>query len=57
VVLRDDAGAPILSDADYVQPIDADGNPIALDAEGAPIDATLTQEAKLGRLNVGRAPT
>jgi hypothetical protein len=57
VILRDDQGIPILSDAGFVQPVDADGNPIALDAEGAPVDPTLATEVALGRLNVGLAPT
>ncbi len=57
VILRDDQGIPILSPEGFVQPIDADGNPITLDEEGAPVDPTLAQEVELGRLNVGRAPT
>jgi hypothetical protein len=57
VILRDEDGVPILSDAGFVQPIAADGSLIPLDEEGAPIDDTLTQEVELGRLNVGRAPT
>jgi hypothetical protein len=57
VILRDDNGVPILSAAGFVQPIDADGNLIPLDAEGAPIDPTLAIEVELSRLNVGRSPT
>ncbi len=57
VILRDDNGVPILTPEGFVQPIDADGNPIPLDAEGAPIDPSLAIEVELGRLNVGRAPT
>jgi hypothetical protein len=57
VILRDEDGNPILSEAGFVQPIDAAGNLIPLDAEGAPIDLTLVQEVELGRLNVGRSPT
>lgn len=57
VILRDEDGVPILTPEGFVQPIDADGNLIPLDEEGAPIDETLTQEVELGRLNVGRAPT
>lgn len=57
VILRDDNGVPILSDAGFVQPIDADGNLIPLDEEGAPIDPTLAIEVELSRLNVGRSPT
>jgi hypothetical protein len=57
VILRDAQGVPILNEDGFVQPIDADGNPIALDDEGAPVDPDLAQEVELGRLNVGRAPT
>ncbi|HEX7695524.1 MAG TPA: hypothetical protein VF409_13590 [Sphingomonas sp.] len=57
VILRDANGVPILNAAGFVQPIDKDGNLIPLDAEGAPIDATLVQEVELSRLNVGRSPT
>ena len=56
IILRDDNGVPILTEDGYVQPIDADGNLIALDEEGHPVDETLTVEVELGRLNVGRAP-
>jgi len=55
-LLRDDQGVPILTDAGFVQPVDADGNPIPLDDEGHPVDETLTLEVELGRLNVSRAP-
>lgn len=57
VILRDDNGVPILSSAGFVQPIDANGNLIPLDAEGAPIDPSLVVEVELSRLNVGRSPT
>ena len=57
VILRDANGVPILTDEGYVQPLDADGNPIALDEEGHPVDEALTTEVELGRLNVGRAPS
>ena len=57
VILRDENGIPILTPEGFVQPIDANGNPIPLDAEGAPIDPSLAIEVELGRLNVGRAPT
>ncbi len=57
VILRDANGVPILTPEGWVQPLDADGNPIALDEEGHPVDETLTQEVELGRLNVGRAPS
>lgn len=57
VILRDANGVPILNGGGFVQPIDANGNPIPLDAEGAPIDPTLAIEVELGRLNVGRSPS
>lgn len=57
VILRDANGVPILNAAGFVQPIDEQGHLIPLDAEGAPIDATLVQEVEMGRLNVGRSPT
>lgn len=57
VILRDDNGVPILTPEGFVQPIDANGNPIPLDAEGAPIDPSLAVEVELSRLNVGRSPT
>ncbi|MGJ5621588.1 hypothetical protein [Sulfitobacter sp. MF3-043] len=56
IIARDDNGVPILTPEGYVQPLDVDGNLIALDEEGHPVDETLTQEVELGRLNVGRAP-
>jgi hypothetical protein len=72
VILRDDNGVPILvkwvdgaqvvypgtgsTEGWYVQPLDADGNPIPLDEEGHAIDENLTVEVELGRLNVARAP-
>lgn len=56
VILRDANGEPVLNEQGFVQPIDANGNPIPLDEEGAPIDPTLAQEVEMGRLNVGRAP-
>jgi hypothetical protein len=57
VIWGETQGIPILSDASLVQPLDVDGAPIELDAEGAPVDPTLAQEVKHARLNVGRAPT
>lgn len=56
IILRDENGLPLLTEDGFVQPIDAEGNLIALDEEGKPIDETLTVEVELGRLNVGRAP-
>jgi len=57
IILRDANGIPILTDEGWVQPLDSEGNLIALDDEGHPIDDSLTMEVELGRLNVGRAPT
>ncbi|MCA8928576.1 MAG: hypothetical protein KDC18_10940 [Alphaproteobacteria bacterium] len=57
VILRDSNGVPILTPEGFVQPLDANGDPIPLDAEGAPVDESLVVEVELGRLNVGRAPT
>ncbi len=56
IIARDANGIPILTAEGWVQPLDADGNPIALDEDGHPLDESLTQEVELGRLNVSRAP-
>lgn len=72
LIWRDDNGLPILvkwvdgeqvvysgtgsTEGWYVQPIDATGSPIPLDAEGHPIDEGLVVEVDLGRLNIARAP-
>lgn len=56
IVLRDSNGIPILTAEGWVQPLDSEGNLIALDDEGHPVDESLTMEVELGRLNVGRAP-
>jgi hypothetical protein len=56
IIARDENGIPILTAEGWVQPLDADGNLIALDEEGHPVDETLTVEVELGRLNVSRAP-
>ena len=60
VILRDENGVPILTQlADgtwVVQPIDANGNTLPLDAEGNLIDSSLAISVELGRLNVGRSP-
>lgn len=60
VLLRDENGVPILiqlADGTWVvQPVDAQGNPLPLDAEGNLIDATQAIAVDLGRLNVGRSP-
>lgn len=56
VILRDANGVPILNAAGFVQPIDANGNLIPLDAEGAPVDETLLVPVELARLSVGKSP-
>lgn len=60
VLLRDDNGVPImiqLADGTWVvQPVDAAGNPLPLDAEGNLINPELAIAVDLGRLNVGRSP-
>lgn len=53
VLLRDENGVPILKDG-FVQPLGADGQPLAVDAEGA-FDSTLAIPVDLGRLSVSRA--
>ena len=58
VILRDENGVPILKEitlADgskiyVVQPVDAAGNPLPLDAEGNLVDATLALAVELGRM-------
>ena len=57
VILRDANGVPILNAAGFVQPIDANGNLIPLDAEGAPVDESLLVAVELGRLSVGKSPS
>lgn len=61
VILRDEDGAPILTQlADgtwVVQPIDANGNVIPLDAEGAALDPTLLQAVEFSRLSVAKSPS
>lgn len=57
VLLRDENGVPVLTPEGFVQPVDADGNPIPLDEEGHPLNEDATLEVELGRLNVGRSPT
>ena len=53
-------GVPILKEVSpgvwVVQPVDANGVPLPLDAEGNLIDATQAIAVDLGRLNVGRSP-
>ncbi len=56
VILRDANGAPIVNAAGFTQPIDANGNLIPLDEEGAPIDPELAIEVELSRLNMARSP-
>tara|TARA_R110000868_G_scaffold50688_2_gene161610 strand:- start:819 stop:1541 length:723 start_codon:yes stop_codon:yes gene_type:complete len=55
-VLRDGNGIPILTPEGFVRSIDADGHPIPLDVEGAPITPSLAIKVEPGRLNIGRAP-
>ena len=57
VIERNADGTPKLTPEGFVQPLDKDGNPIPLDAEGAPIDPSLVVEVELSRLNVGRSPS
>jgi hypothetical protein len=61
VLLRDANGVPILKEVApgvwVVQPVDANGVPLPLDAEGNLIDATQAIAVDLGRLNVGRSPS
>ena len=60
IILRDANGVPILDQYGHVQPLDADGNLIALNEEGEPIDeaaAALVQEVEFSRLNVSRSPS
>ncbi len=40
----------------FVQPLDANGVPIELNAEGEPIDSSAVVEVEFERLNMGRAP-
>ena len=56
VILRDANGVPILNAAEFVQPVDKDGNLVPLDAEGAPIDPTLAIPVEFSRLSSGRSP-
>jgi hypothetical protein len=60
VLLRDENGVPILKQLPdgtwVVQPVDAEGNPLPLDAEGNLINPELAIAVELGRLNVGRSP-
>lgn len=56
VILRDANGVPILTPEGFVQPVDANGNPIPLDEDGAPVDPDLAVEVELSRLNVARSP-
>jgi hypothetical protein len=61
VLLRDANGVPImiqLVDGTWVvQPVDAAGNPLPLDAEGGLINPELAIAVELGRLNVARSPS
>lgn len=55
VILRDDNGVPVLTPEGFVQPLDAKGNLIPIDAEGKPVDETLVVEVEPGRLNITRS--
>lgn len=59
-LLRNENGVPIMWQAStlewYVQPIDDQGEPLDLNAEGELIDPTLATEVEFGRLNIVRAP-
>lgn len=41
----------------FVQPLDKDGNPIPLNAEGEPLDPTAVVTVSFDRLNMGRSPS
>jgi len=56
VILRDANGLPILTAQGYVQPLDVNGVPVPLNADGTPVDPTKVVEVELSRLNVGRSP-
>lgn len=60
-LLRTDNGVPIMWQEPttlewYVQPVDIDGNPLDLNAEGELDDPTLATEVEFGRLNIVRSP-
>lgn len=57
VIARDEDGIPLLTPEGFVQPLDINGDPVALDEEGHPVDETAVVEVEIGRLNVSRAPT
>lgn len=56
IILRDDNGIPILNSDGYVQPVDANNDPLPLDEEGNLIDEEAAIEVEIGRLNVSRSP-
>lgn len=60
-LLRTDNGVPIMWQEPttlewYVQPVDINGNPLELNAEGELEDPSLATEVEFGRLNIVRAP-
>ena len=59
VILRDANGVPILDENGFVQPVDANGNPIPLNDEGEiePGYEDLALTVEFGRLNSGRSPS
>lgn len=56
IAVVDEEGVPTGETIYVVQPVDADGNTLALDAEGGLIDPTLAIPVDFGRLNVVRSP-
>lgn len=66
-LLRDENGVPIMTPIDVegdgvvdfyvVQPVDVDGIPLPLDAEGHLVNPELAIEVEFGRLNIVRSPT
>lgn len=59
VLLRNQNGVPEMIEMDgewYVQPIDANGDPLELDAEGELLHPELANGIEFGRLNIVRSP-
>jgi hypothetical protein len=58
VVLRDPVtGLPVPNSLGQVQPLDANGNLIPLNADGSPVDPSLTVAVEFSRLSVSRSPS
>lgn len=60
-LLRTDNGVPVMWQEPttlewYVQPVDINGNPLDLNAEGELEDPSLATEVEFGRLNIVRSP-